>query len=33
MLLLFFLITVQWLPALSWFERGSADNGTNPFRA
>ena len=25
MLLLFFPITVQWLPALSWFERGSAD--------
>jgi len=25
MLLIFFFITVQWLPALSWFERGSAD--------
>ena len=25
LLLLFFPITVQWLPALSWFERGSAD--------
>ena len=25
MLLLFFFVTVQWLPALAWFERGSAD--------
>jgi len=25
MLLLFFFVTVQWLPALSWFARGSAD--------
>ena len=25
MLLIFFSITVQWLPALSWFARGSAD--------
>ncbi len=25
LLLIFFSITVQWLPALSWFERGSAD--------
>jgi membrane associated rhomboid family serine protease len=25
MLLIFFYITVQWLPALSWFARGSAD--------
>jgi membrane associated rhomboid family serine protease len=25
MLLLFFFVTVQWLPTLSWFERGSAD--------
>lgn len=25
MLMLFYSITVQWLPALSWFERGSAD--------
>jgi rhomboid protease GluP len=25
MLLIFFFITVQWLPALPWFDRGSAD--------
>jgi membrane associated rhomboid family serine protease len=25
LLLLFFFVTVQWLPTLSWFERGSAD--------
>ena len=25
LLLIFFSVTVQWLPALSWFERGSAD--------
>lgn len=25
MLLIFFFVTVQWLPALSWFARGSAD--------
>ena len=25
LLLLFFFVTVQWLPALSWFARGSAD--------
>ena len=25
MLLLFFFVTVQWLPAISWFERGNAD--------
>jgi rhomboid protease GluP len=25
MLLIFFCVTVQWLPALSWIERGSAD--------
>lgn len=25
MLLLFFFVSVQWLPTLSWFERGSAD--------
>jgi membrane associated rhomboid family serine protease len=25
MLLLFFFVTVRWLPAISWFERGSAD--------
>ena len=25
MVLIFFFVTTQWLPALSWFERGSAD--------